>query len=352
MAGRWPSMPARPCWRSAGARSWCSRTRSMRSTRASPSAPRSPSRCVNTSVPASRARGADPYRACAGSISPDVETYAEQVPAPALGRPAAAGRAGARAGARARVPRRRRAGLDARRLGARRHPERDEGDAASRWGSPPLYISHDLALVRYVCAAHADHVSRRGGRGRPDRGGRATGRSIPTPRRWSRRCRCPMSTSRASRCRSRAACPMPAIRRPAAGSATAALMPSSAAPTRSRPLRAIGAAPPRRLPSARLSAGLPERVAAVDDQGRAGHVARGVARQVDRQRPEILRLAEIAIGMCSLDPSITSGCSRAQRWLGSVMKPPGQIALTVTPCGAQSAAAARVNWTIAAFAVS
>jgi hypothetical protein len=34
---------------------------------------------------------------------------------------------------------------------------------------------------------------------------------------------------------------------------------------------------------------------------------------------------------------MTSGCSRAQRWFGAVKNPPGQIALTVTPWGAQCA---------------
>ena len=49
---------------------------------------------------------------------------------------------------------------------------------------------------------------------------------------------------------------------------------------------------------------LPQRVPAVDHQGRAGHVARGVAGQVHRERPEILRLAEIAqrdVGAGSFD---------------------------------------------------
>ena len=40
---------------------------------------------------------------------------------------------------------------------------------------------------------------------------------------------------------------------------------------------------------------------------------------------------------------ITSGFSRAHRSLGAVMNPPGQIAFTVIPCSAQSAAVVRVS---------
>ena len=50
--------------------------------------------------------------------------------------------------------------------------------------------------------------------------------------------------------------------------------------------------------------------------------------------------------------NIASGLVRAQRSLASVMKMPGQIAFTVTPREAQSAAVARVNWRTAAFAAS
>ena len=50
--------------------------------------------------------------------------------------------------------------------------------------------------------------------------------------------------------------------------------------------------------------------------------------------------------------SITSGCFFAQARFGSVMKRPGQMAFTVTPRGAQSAAVARVKWITAAFVVS
>ena len=49
---------------------------------------------------------------------------------------------------------------------------------------------------------------------------------------------------------------------------------------------------------------------------------------------------------------LTSGFESLQLLLASVMNSPGQIALTLMPCGAQSAAAERVNWTIAALAVS
>ena len=47
-----------------------------------------------------------------------------------------------------------------------------------------------------------------------------------------------------------------------------------------------------------------------------------------------------------------SGLAFAQMRFGSVMKRPGQMALTFTPSGAQSAAMARVNWMTAAFDVS
>ena len=50
--------------------------------------------------------------------------------------------------------------------------------------------------------------------------------------------------------------------------------------------------------------------------------------------------------------SITSGCFFAQAMFGSVMNRPGQMAFTVTPRGAQSAAVARVKWISAAFVVS
>ena len=58
------------------------------------------------------------------------------------------------------------------------------------------------------------------------------------------------------------------------------------------------------------------------------------------------------MGVRSAMPSITSGRSRAQRWFASVMNTPGQMALAVTPWGAQSAAVARVNCTTAALAAS
>ncbi len=49
--------------------------------------------------------------------------------------------------------------------------------------------------------AHAGHVSRRGRRGRPDRGGRPRAAATPTPARWSRPCRCRASRNRAPRFR-------------------------------------------------------------------------------------------------------------------------------------------------------
>ncbi len=78
-----------------------------------------------------------------------------------------------------------------------------------------------------------------------------------------------------------------------------------------------------------------------------------VRREVDRERPEVFRLAGVAHRDDPTGPfSITAGFSRCQRWLGPVMKRPGQIALAVILCGAQSTATALVNWTRAALAVS
>ena len=56
--------------------------------------------------------------------------------------------------------------------------------------------------------------------------------------------------------------------------------------------------------------------------------------------------------MALTNVSITSGWLFAQARFGSVMKRPGQMAFTVTPRGAQSAAVARVKWITAAFVVS
>ena len=96
---------------------------------------------------------------------------------------------------------------------------------------------------------------------------------------------------------------------------------------------------------------LPQRVPAVDHQGRPGHVARGVAGQVHRERPEILRLAEVAQRDVARNRSITSGWVSDQRRFGSVMKPPGRMALTVILCRPVGGDRA-VNCSIAAFAVS
>src|SRR5262245_47062800 len=69
--------------------------------------------------------------------------------------------------------------------------------------------------------------------GRPRRS--CAGLAIPTRGPWWRRCRCPMPTRGARRCRSRATCRTPACRSAVAPSATAARMPSSAAPARRPP---------------------------------------------------------------------------------------------------------------------
>ena len=59
-----------------------------------------------------------------------------------------------------------------------------------------------------------------------------------------------------------------------------------------------------------------------------------------------------AIGIELTKVSMTFGFFFAQVRFCSVMKRPGQMAFTVTPCGAQSAATARVKWITAAFDVS
>ena len=92
--------------------------------------------------------------------------------------------------------------------------------------------------------------------------------------------------------------------------------------------------PPSASGESRHSERLPERVAAVDDERGAGHVARGVGGQIDGQRPQVFRARpKSPAGICDLNVSIIAGLSSAQRWLGSVMKPPGPIALTVTSAG-------------------
>src|SRR5687768_2505542 len=81
----------------------------------------------------------------------------------------------------------------------------------------------------------------------------------------------------------------------------------------------------------------------VDHQGRAGHVAGGVAGEVDRERAEVFGLAEIAERDVAAEAFDHLRMNLRPGWLGSVMKPPGRMAFTVILCTAQSAATARVN---------
>ena len=101
-------------------------------------------------------------------------------------------------------------------------------------GLTAVYISHDLALVRYLCGRtlvmYLGCIVEDGA----DRGDRAPARGIPTARPWSRPFRCPTPTSPARRCRSAAASRMRASRPRAAGSATAARARWRAAPRRRR----------------------------------------------------------------------------------------------------------------------
>ena len=107
-------------------------------------------------------------------------------------------------------------------------------------GLAALYISHDLALVRYVCdrtlAMYLGVVVEDGPTEEVVRRPQpslhpALVKAVPVPR----------VTSRAIPCRSRAACRMPARRRPAAASATAAPMRSPRCAEEVPALRAIGA---------------------------------------------------------------------------------------------------------------
>ena len=68
-----------------------------------------------------------------------------------LGRPTTARGDRARAGSRTAADRRRRAGQHARRVGALRHHERD-ARAAGASGVAYLYITHDLAVARYMAS--------------------------------------------------------------------------------------------------------------------------------------------------------------------------------------------------------
>ena len=152
-----------------------------------------------------------------------------------LGRPAPADRRRPRARAASEAHRRRRAGLGARRLdpGAGHQPAR----------RPPGRAVADLLV-------HRPRPRRRPARVRPDRGhvprarssrsrrprSSTSGPCTPTPRRCSRRCRCPTPTSRpsASGSCSRETCRARSRRRPAAASTPAAGMRPRSARPRSR----------------------------------------------------------------------------------------------------------------------
>ena len=107
----------------------------------------------------------------------------------------------------------------------------------------------------------------------------------------------------------------------------------------------------RRAKSERRSISLPQRITAVDHQGRPGHVARGVTGQDTARGPRASGWPKSPGGMLARNRSLTSGWGLDQRRFGTVMKPPGRMAFTMILCTAQSAATARVNWSAAAFAV-
>ncbi len=92
-------------------------------------------------------------------------------------------------------------------------------------GLAAVYISHDLALVRYVCTRtlvmYLGKVVEQGPTADVVRAPQH-----PIPRRWCRPSPCPMSISRMRRCRSAAACPMRATRPRAVISAIAVPTPS------------------------------------------------------------------------------------------------------------------------------
>ncbi len=73
-----------------------------------------------------------------------------EIPARAVRRPAPADQHRAGPGGEPRGDHRRRADLDARRLGAARHPEPPQRHEAAARSSRVLYITHDIATARYV----------------------------------------------------------------------------------------------------------------------------------------------------------------------------------------------------------
>ena len=90
-------------------------------------------------------------RAGAGGRRPRPGALPRPLPAPALRRPAPAGGDRRGAGARARRADLRRAGLDARRLGARADPRRAAASCSERRGLALLFITHDLSLAWSLC---------------------------------------------------------------------------------------------------------------------------------------------------------------------------------------------------------
>ncbi len=188
---------------------------------------------VNTGVPAT-------------SITTRIETALRRVrlpplarfrgllPAPALGRAAAAHRARARARARACVPGRRRARLDARRQRPRRRPQRHARRARAAGLDRAVHLPRPRAGALRLLA-HARDVSRPHRRGRTDRGA-AEGAAAPLhPRARQGRAGAAGRSVAASRCRSAATCRTLASRRPAAASATAAPSRRRSAPSRIPP---------------------------------------------------------------------------------------------------------------------
>ena len=108
-----------------------------------------------------------------------------------------------------------------------------------RASASPRSTSRTTCAGALCRAPHAGDVSRRPSwrTGRPSASSRR--RCIPTPGRWSPRCRSRASTRTAGRCRSAATCRTRATRPRAAASTTAARSRSSAAATRCRLLREV-----------------------------------------------------------------------------------------------------------------